>query len=91
MCVCVCVCVCVGLVLLCIIVCYLKGMYECVYVFVLYCLIVLYCYHIIVLHNVWRLERIQIGAIEISFWFDFDYNEFAHLRHFQLPRGGFLG
>ena len=57
-CVCGCVCVYVGLVLLCIIRYYLKGMYECVYAFVLYCLIVLYCYHVIVLHYVRRLECI---------------------------------
>ena len=50
MCVCVCVCVrhvcvvctvCVVLVLLCIIVYYFMGMYECIYAFVLYCIIIL--------------------------------------------------
>ena len=42
---------------------YFKGMYECVYVFVLYCIIVLYYsyyYSITVFHYVRRLERIWV-------------------------------
>ena len=80
-CVCVCVCVCVScccccclqcvcavlVLLLCIIVYYFKGMYEYLYVFVLYCIIVLYYYNITVLHNVRLLEQIWICAIQIPF------------------------
>ena len=66
---CVSVCACVLLVLLSyIIVYYLKGMYERVYVFGLYCIIVLYYYYITVLHYVGRLERIWICVIQIPFW-----------------------
>ena len=43
-------------------------MYECVYVFVLYCIIVLCYRYITVLHDVRRLERIRICAIQIPLW-----------------------
>ena len=57
---CVCVCVCVVIVsLVCIIVYYFKGMYECVSVF-LCCIIALYYYDIIVLHYVKDFERVWI-------------------------------
>ena len=67
-----CVCACVYVLynkylLLYLIVYYLKGMYERVYVFGLYCIIVLYYYYITVLHYVGRLERIWICVIQIPF------------------------
>ena len=74
----VCVAVCVVLaLLLCIILYYLKGMYNCVYVFVLYCIIVLYYCYITVLHYMRCLHfykvYLQIWALQIPFWLMTDW------------------